>query len=60
VDPPSIRRLAMTIVYASIAHCSPVIDAPRSRRMSGSATFTIVASIETTRRLRQQMARTTF
>jgi hypothetical protein len=28
--------------------------------MSGSATFTMVASIDTTRRLRQQMARTTF
>ncbi len=47
-------------VGRSTTHCRPAVVAPRSRRMAGSATFTIVTSIETKSRLRQQMASTSF
>ncbi len=50
----------MVSVYASTVHCRPVIDVPNSARIEGSATFTMVASIDTISRLRQQIARTRF
>lgn len=41
----------------SMTHCSDDTDACNSVRIDGSATFTIVASIETISRLMQQVAR---
>ena len=41
-----------------MTHCSWDGDAPRSVRMAGIATLTIVASIDTISRLRQQDTRT--
>src|SRR5215207_5681155 len=38
----------------SMTHCNCDADAPRSARMLGMATLTIVASIDTISRLRQQ------
>jgi hypothetical protein len=58
VDPASIRKLASMRVYASIVHCRLGTEAPRSRRREGSATLTIVLSMPTTSRLRQQIAST--
>ncbi len=43
---------------ASTLHCRPDTEACRSRRMDGSATFTIVLSSPTMNRLMQQMAST--
>jgi len=58
IEPASISRLATTMVYASTTHWRPAVLACRSRRIDGSATFTMVTSSETMSRLRQQMART--
>ncbi|GAA3567682.1 hypothetical protein GCM10022419_055620 [Nonomuraea rosea] len=41
-------------------HCRPETEAFRSRRMAGSAMFTIVLSRPTMNRLMQQMARTSI
>ncbi|GAA3155620.1 hypothetical protein GCM10020001_094420 [Nonomuraea salmonea] len=41
-------------------HCRPETEAFRSRRMEGSAMFTIVLSRPTMNRLMQQMARTSI
>ena len=42
----------------SMTHCSWEVVAPRSVRMAGTATLTMVASIDTISRLRQQDIRT--
>ena len=52
------RKLASTMVYAAVVHCSDDTDAPRSRRIDGNATLTIVTSIPTISRLMQQIAST--
>src|SRR5947209_5628458 len=41
-----------------MVHCSPDSEASRSRRIDGSATFTMVLSIDTMSRLLQQMSST--
>jgi hypothetical protein len=43
-----------------MTHCRPETEAFRSRRMAGSAMFTIVLSRPTMNRLMQQMARTSM
>ncbi len=58
VDPASISSAASTSVYASIAHWSPDVLAPKSRCMAGRATLRIVLSMLTISRLMQQMAST--
>lgn len=55
VEPDSMSRLASTSTYASIVHCKPDTDACKSARIAASATFTIVTSMETISRLRQQI-----
>ncbi|GAA4184244.1 hypothetical protein GCM10022288_04690 [Gryllotalpicola kribbensis] len=57
VEPDRIRKLASTRVYASMVHCSPATEDPKSRRIEGKATFTAIESIDTTSRLMQQMPR---
>jgi hypothetical protein len=59
IDPESIKKLATTTVYPSTAHARPATLAWRSRRIAGSATFTIVRSIVTRKSDRQQIARMT-
>lgn len=59
VEPASISSEARTRVYASMTHCSPATEAPRSRRREGRATLSAVLSRLTISRLMQQIARTT-
>jgi hypothetical protein len=56
--PESISSEASTRVYTSMTHCSWDAVAPRSSRIDGMATLTMVASIDTISKLRQQDART--
>jgi hypothetical protein len=44
-------------VYAFTIHCSPVVDAPRSVPIEGSATLTIATSTSTMNWARQQSTR---
>ncbi len=60
IEPPSISRDATTSVYASMIHCRPDTDAFRSARIDGSATLTIVLSVLTRNRLRQQIPSTRY
>src|ERR1700761_3825557 len=56
-DPETIRKLAMTSVYASTDHCRSLSEACSPLLMDGSATLTMVESMPTISRLMQQMAR---
>jgi len=42
--PAEMSRAANISVYASITHCRPAVDPPRSRSIPGRATFTAVES----------------